>query len=106
LTAIDLYVRIKVDKPLQLPKSVIVVQEESVIMVEVKPKIPSLGELIRQIHFSETGDLAPFVTRRQVVTGPQAGDLIWPKWLVVSPDDRFAKKLREQGILFHKSPKL
>jgi hypothetical protein len=96
----DLCVRIRVNKPLRLPKSVVVIKEESVIFVEAKPKIPSLGELIRQIHFSETGDLAPFVTR------PQVGDLIWPKWLVVAPDDRFAKTLREQGILFHKSPKL
>jgi hypothetical protein len=96
----DLYVRIRVSKPFKLPKSVIVIKEESVIFVEAKPKIPSLGELIRQIHFSETGDLAPFVTRAEV------GDPIWPKWLVVAPDDRFAKTLREQGILFHKSPKL
>jgi len=96
----DLYVRIRVNKPLELPKSTVVIQEESVVFVEAKPKIPSLGELIRQIHFSEAGDLAPFVTRSH------ASGVIRPKWLVVAPDDRFAKTLREQGILFHKSPKL
>jgi hypothetical protein len=96
----DLYVRIRVSKPLKLTKSVVLTKEESVIFVEAKPKIPSLGELIRQIHFSETGHLAPFVTQSL------ASGVIWPKWLVVAPDDRFAKTLREQGILFHKSPKL
>src|ERR1035441_1837460 len=37
----DLYIRIRVAKPLQLNKSVVVIEEESVIFVEAKPKIPS-----------------------------------------------------------------
>jgi hypothetical protein len=65
------------------------------LFIEAKPKIRSLGELIRQINFYKTG------SNFTVHTGM---DYIWPKWLVVSPDVQFADKLREQGILFQKSP--
>ena len=53
---------------------------------EVKPSIPSLGELIRQIQmyraYSKTGE----------------------KYFVVSPDDRFRKMLESQDIGFVKCP--
>ncbi len=52
---------------------------------EVKPSIPSLGEVIRQIRMYQT------------YTGH------WP-WFIVSPDDRFAEQLRDQGIGFVKVP--
>ena len=72
------------------------------ILVEAKPKIPSLGELIRQIHICDaTGDFSRYITRASML-----GEYMRPKWLVVAPDDRFAKTIKEQGILFHKSPKL
>lgn len=74
--------------------------QERVIFVEAKPKIVSLGELIRQIRIGDTGDLTHFTTRTHL------GDYIHPQWLIVSPDDRFAATLKEQGFLFFKSPKL
>ncbi len=52
---------------------------------EVKPTIPSLGELIRQIAFY-----------RQYVESPH--------WVVVSPDTRFQEPLKSQGILLVKYP--
>lgn len=53
------------------------------IAVEVKPTIPSLGELIRQIRMYETytGSL-PFV--------------------IVCPDDRFKQPIENQGIKFYR----
>lgn len=51
---------------------------------EVKPKINSLGELIRQVRMYQT-----------VTAG---------RWFVVSPDDRFAPMLKSQGIGFVKAP--
>jgi len=65
------------------------------LFIEAKPKIRSLGELIRQINFYKTGSNFTVQT---------SCDHIWPKWLVVSPDSQFADKLREQGIPFQKSP--
>ncbi len=55
------------------------------VYFEVKPSIPSLGEVIRQIRMYQT------------YTG---ADL----WFIVSPDDRFAEQLRGQGIGFVKVP--
>lgn len=52
---------------------------------EVKPKIESVGEVIRQIR------------RYQTYAGPM-------QFAVVSPDGRFAKLLREQGIGFVLAP--
>jgi|ERR1035437_3073311 hypothetical protein len=76
-------------------------QEDRVILIEAKPKVRSLGELIRQIRICDaTGDFSRYVVRAI------NGDWIRPKWLVIAPDDRFAKTIKEQGILFHKSPKL
>jgi hypothetical protein len=66
------------------------------VFIEAKPKIRSLGELIRQINFYKAGsDFSVHIP---------SGDYLQPKWLVVAPDDQFADKLREQGILFQKSP--
>ena len=77
-------------------------EEDRVILVEAKPKIRSLGELIRQIRIcNATGDFSRYITR-----AARCGDYLRPKWLVIASDDRFAKTIREQGILFHKSPKL
>lgn len=53
-------------------------------LFEVKPKITSLGELIRQIRMYQAY---------------QGG-----KYVVVSPDDRMAEQIRAQGILFVKAP--
>ena len=50
--------------------------------IEVKSKIPSIGELIRQINFYRN------------YTGG--------RWIVVSPDDRYADVLRAQDIQFYK----
>ena len=76
-------------------------RQDRVILVEAKPKVRSLGELIRQIRLCDvTGDFS-----RYTISTPSGG-WIHPKWLVIAPDDRFAKTIKEQGILFHKSPKL
>jgi len=55
------------------------------IYVEVKPKITSIGELIRQVRFYQTA---------------LPGDSVFA---VVSPDDRFADILTEQGFTFIKA---
>jgi hypothetical protein len=52
------------------------------IAVEVKSKIPVVGDLIRQINFYRK--------------------YIGAQWLVVSPDDRFVDLLKSQGIKFFK----
>ena len=56
------------------------------IGVEVKTSIPVLGELIRQIHF-------------------YAKYSSGTKWIVVSPDDRYASFLTDQKIHFFKYQK-
>jgi hypothetical protein len=71
-------------------------QKDLAVFIEAKPKIRALGELIRQINIYKAG--SDFTQQTS-----QGGDL-WPKWLVVSPEVQFADKLREQGILFQKSP--
>jgi hypothetical protein len=53
---------------------------------EIKPSIPSLGEIMRQIQMY-----------RQYGYQQDA-------WMVVSPDDRFRKMLGSQGIGFIKCP--
>jgi len=53
------------------------------IGVEIKTIMPSLGELIRQIHF---------YSKYKSIS----------KWIVVSPDDRHTLILREHGIHFYK----
>lgn len=55
-------------------------------LFEVKPTIPSVGELIRQIRMYQEY---------------QGG-----KYVVVSPDDRFVSVLADQGIKFLKAPAL
>lgn len=61
------------------------------VFIEAKTKILSLGELLRQINFYKSGgDLTEYY--------------LTPRWLVISPDDRFADKIREQGVFFKKSP--
>jgi len=72
--------------------------QDLAVLIEAKSKIPSLGELIRQIRFYQAGGDFDFRTRE--------GEYLRPRWLVVSPDARFAEKIREQGINFHKSPEL
>ena len=69
---------------------------ELVVYIEAKSKIDSLGTLLRQIRFYQAGGVFDHQSRM--------GDSIRPKWLVIAPDDRFAAKIREQGIHFHKSP--
>jgi hypothetical protein len=70
--------------------------QDFALFIEAKPKIRSLGELIRQINFYKAGSHFTQHTSR--------GDYLHPQWLVVSPDDQFADKLREQRIHFLKSP--
>lgn len=63
------------------------------VMVEVKPEIPSLGELLRQIH------------KYQHYQARAADSLNEPPtWAVLSPDDRHAEVLAEQGVVFIKVP--
>ncbi|MEI2722592.1 MAG: hypothetical protein V9H26_03305 [Verrucomicrobiota bacterium] len=66
------------------------------VFIEAKPKIRSLGELIRQINFYKASS-------HSMVSCPR-GDYCRSEWLVIAPDDQFAVTLREQGILFLKSP--
>jgi hypothetical protein len=51
------------------------------IAIEVKTEIPSVGELLRQIHFYKEY-------------------MKWNIWIVVSPDERAASIMMEQGINF------
>lgn len=53
------------------------------IGVEVKAKMPTLGELIRQVHF---------YSKYKSIS----------KWIVVSPDDRYASLLKDNGISFYR----
>jgi hypothetical protein len=71
-------------------------RREIAVFIEAKPKIQSLGALIRQIRFYQAGSSFSCHTA--------TGDYLRPQWLVIAPDDRFAAILREQGILFHKPP--
>jgi hypothetical protein len=66
------------------------------VFIEAKPKIRSLGELIRQINFYKASSHCSLL--------PPGGGLCRWEWLVIAPDDQFAVTLREQGILFLKSP--
>ncbi len=59
--------------------------QELTAYFEVKPSVPSLGEVIRQVRMYQT----------------HTGDA---SWFIVSPDDRFAEQLRDQGIGFVKVP--
>lgn len=61
------------------------VNEEALYLFEVKPSIPSVGELIRQIRMYQ-----PYLPGN---------------YFVVSPDDRFASILAGQKIDFLKAPK-
>lgn len=60
--------------------------DEQWLFFEVKPKIESLGELIRQLR------------RYEVYTRG--------RWVVVSPDAQYATLLREQGFEFLSAPGL
>jgi hypothetical protein len=55
--------------------------------IEVKTEIPSIGDLLRQIHFYKQYQCTA-------------------AWIVISPDDRYAHLLKDQGIKFfkYKSP--
>lgn len=57
---------------------------KEVVFFEVKPKIDSLGEVIRQLR-----------RYQKYASGV---------WVVVSPDTRYANILREQGIEFLQAP--
>ena len=61
--------------------------------VEAKTRIPSVSELIRQVRFYQSAERP-------------SEDENGPEWLGIAPDDRFAERLRSQGIHFHKSPTL
>ena len=65
------------------------------VFIEAKPKIRSLGESIRQINFYKASHYMPRAP---------GGVPCRREWLVIAPDDQFAVTLREQGILFLKSP--
>lgn len=56
------------------------------IFFEVKPAIPSLGEVIRQIRMYQT------------YTNRLPGG--YDRWYIVSPDDRFRDQIESQGIGF------
>jgi len=60
-------------------------EEDRFIYIEVKTKIPVLGELIRQMRAYQAYP-NHYVTY----------------YLVISPDDRHSKKLSEQGFWFYK----
>lgn len=66
------------------------------VFIEAKPKIRSLGELIRQINFYKASSHCTLL--------PPGGGPCRREWLVIAPDDQFAVTLRKQGILFLKSP--
>jgi hypothetical protein len=51
---------------------------------EVKPSIPSLGEVIRQVRMYQT-----YTNRER-----------YGEWWIVSPDTRFKEQLESQGIKF------
>lgn len=53
------------------------------IAIEIKTEIPNVGELLRQINFY-----------RNYYSGP--------RWIVVSPDDRYKGIIEAQGIHFYK----
>jgi len=53
--------------------------------IEIKSEIPCLGDLVRQINFYRQYDLFMSTT-----------------WIVISPDDRYQKVLKEQAIYFFK----
>jgi hypothetical protein len=55
------------------------------IGIEIKSEIVSIGDLIRQIQFY-----------RNYTEGTD--------WVVISPDERFAGLLKDQGILFYRYP--
>lgn len=71
--------------PLRHLESRISEREEHPVYFEVKPSIPSAGELLRQIRMYQT------YTE-------------YAKWFVVSPDDRFRSIIEEQGVGFIKAP--
>lgn len=60
----------------------VVFEERNPIYVEVKPRIYSFGELIRQIRTYQT------------VTG------IFHQWYVASPETRFEEAIKDEGIKF------
>jgi|688.fasta_scaffold86665_4 hypothetical protein len=59
---------------------------DHVVYFEVKPVVPSLGELIRQIRMYQTYTNIPDYSGSS------------PKWFVVTPDTRFKNQLKAQGI--------
>lgn len=61
------------------------------LLIEVKPSIVSVGELIRQIRMYQ-----------QYIKSPRFFSNFF--FMVVSPDDRFADILKGQGIYFVKCP--
>ena len=67
--------------PIHITKSMPVSWDQLYRYFEVKPSIPSLGEVIRQIRMYQT-----------YTAGAE--------WWVVSPDTRFKEQLESQGIKF------
>lgn len=67
------------------------------VLFEVKPKIFSIGETIRQIQ-----------AYKHHVRGSNTSmyDYSEKKFVIVSPDDRFKEIFKEQKIYFYKSPDL
>lgn len=62
---------------------------ECVFFFEVKPTIPSLGEVIRQIRMYQT-----YTREYSVISG----------WFIVSPDDRYKDYIVDQRIGFIAAP--
>lgn len=58
------------------------------LFFEVKPTIPSLGEVIRQVRMYQT------------YTHPKPGYGEYVKWHIVSPDTRFKSQIEAQNIGF------
>jgi len=71
----------------------ILASNHTLVCFEIKTKIPSLGELLRQINMY-----------REPVNrlGQRGSQAKYASFAVIAPDDRFSPILREQGIEFIK----
>jgi len=86
---IDLWVRMTGSCPTILDERWIVTDNRSIeCAFEVKSRIPSLGEVIRQMRTYQQHALTSRMLENY--------------WFIVCPDDRFAAPLKEQGIHFLK----
>src|SRR5690242_8466303 len=59
------------------------------VFIEAKPNIGSLGELMRQLRYYQSG--GDFSQYYNVYNGRV-------EWLIISPDDRFSEMIRQQGV--------